>query len=84
MVFLDYLKQMTSNYTTMNNARLSVPEDQVSDEAIREARRLFMIEPGFPVDAHNASIEAAKSRFGVGQWFAAIEIVRRESLYDRS
>jgi len=67
----------------MYNTRLSIPEDQVSDEAVREARRLFMIDPDFPVEAHNASIESAKSRFGVGHWFSAVEIVRRESLSER-
>ena len=58
--------------------RLSVPKEQVSEDAVREARRLFHIDSNYPVEAHNASIEAAKSRFGVGQWFAAVEIVRRE------
>lgn len=60
----------------MTLTRLSVPEDEVSGWAIIEARRLYT--PTLSTEAHNASIEAAKQRFGLAQWQSAVEIVRRE------
>lgn len=60
----------------MNSTRLSVPRDEVSGWAIIEARRLY--NPTLSTEAHNASIDECKKRFGVAQWQSAIEIVRRE------